>query len=131
MDDPAKLADSSPPRSAIAAIALVGLTLALAPARSAAMGGWDQPLVKGAAIVMLTLICVAWILGLCRRIRWLRWLTVICGGFGLLAIPSLAASDTLGLQSALYLVQCVTLVIASVLLLLPSASAWFGSKSKT
>src|SRR3546814_6373809 len=73
---------------------------------------------------MLTLICVAWILGLCRRIRWLRWRTVICGGFGLLAIPSLAASDTLGLQSALYLAQCVTLVIASVLLLLPSASAW-------
>ena len=123
--------NSGTPRAVIAAIVLVGLSLALAIARSVEMGGWAQPLMKSVFLLAIAGIALLWVLGLYRRKNWLRWLTVISGVSGLFAIPRLLGTAGSDFQSTVFIAQCILTASASALLVLPSTSKWFASVGQT
>ena len=119
-----------PPVPAVVAIVLVATSLALAPARSIAMGGWDSPLIKFVALAVLVSVGIAWVWALYRRVRWVHWLTIGAGLIGLIAVPELVAltiDQAPSFQTVAYLAQCILGAFASALLLLPSSAHWHAA----
>ena len=126
MSDSATVGQAAFPRPVSGALALTGLSLFIAPVRSATMGGWEQPLFKVLVLLALCSVAAGWLWGLSRRTRWLRWFTIICGGLAVFAVPE-AISYPDRLQVSLYLLQCFCSTGAALFLLLPSASQWFSA----
>jgi cell division protein FtsW (lipid II flippase) len=115
------------PMPVVIALCSIGVSLALAPVRSLEMDGWERPLLKASALVILICLGGAWVWGLYRRKNWLRWLTIVAGVTGLFALPTLVPLFGRDMQGSLYLAQCVLSVFGAALLALPVSSRWFSS----
>jgi hypothetical protein len=113
------------PIQVTAAMALLGLSLFLAPVRSILRANWDFPLRASVPPLILVGIAILWLYGLHRRKRWVWWLTVILLLVGILGIPWDTSRPGGGIQKTLYFVQFTASTPALILLCLPAVRRWF------
>ena len=112
-----------PPPQEILALSLIAADFTLAilqvPTRVAA----------GSALLVILVAMVAlytlWLVGLYRRINWLRWLTVAGALIGILSLPWSWQFIKNQSNVPLYILKYVLFDAGAILLCLPQAHAWY------
>ena len=122
----AKLENESPkPLAVKLALALLGLSLFLAPVRAALRARWERPLHQLLTEAILVAIAGLWLYGLHRGTKWLWWVTTILLLVGVIGIPWDVARQGVGFQLALYYLQCVASIGGLVFLCVRASRKWY------
>jgi hypothetical protein len=86
----------------------------------------DSPLLPLFAVaIAITAFFGLWVLGLYRRLNWLRWVTVGCAVIGLLSLPFTGSMALATVPLSLLIVKYSLFDMGALLLCLPQARAWF------
>jgi hypothetical protein len=105
--------------SLVAAGFLVGFV------RAALMKDWSRPVPAVVGLAILAAVSTLWMYGLCRRVNWLRWLTVTFFALIFLAAPWVSANIHNAIQISIYWVQFLIGVAVVILLCMPVTRQWF------
>jgi hypothetical protein len=111
------------------AIYLVATSCLAATARAILMKDWSRPISATIGLAILAAICVLWIYGLYQARNWLRWVTVLFFAVHLAATPWALASLHDTREDTMYWIQCLSGVLAAMLLCMPNARRWFTLRS--
>jgi hypothetical protein len=93
------------------------------------MKDWSRPISATIGLAILAAICVLWIYGLYQARNWLRWVTVLFFAVHLAATPWALASLHDTREDTMYWIQCLSGVLAAMLLCMPNARRWFTLRS--
>ena len=113
------------PRAVLWALTSMALGLCVAVVRSILMRDWSHPSTAVVPVAVLSVLCVAWLFGLWRRLNWLRWTTIVLGALGCMGARWSLELLHDPIQIDLYWVQFVTTLLTVTLLLLPSSRNWY------
>jgi hypothetical protein len=121
---------NQPPRGVLVACALLGTSFLLAVVRSVLAGSWETSNSRVLGILMLVALTSAVVFGLYRGLNWLRWLCVILVALGLLLLPFSLGEIAGTTELLIHLSQGILQGGCAMLLLFPSATAWFRRRAK-
>jgi hypothetical protein len=113
------------------AIYLVAISCLTALVRAILMKDWAQPISAIIGLAVLAELCALWIYGLYRGKNWIRWITVLFFVIHFAVTPWALAIFHDTRQVAMYWLQCLSGVLAAILLCMPIARQWFTSPSVT
>jgi hypothetical protein len=113
------------PSAVLCALASMTLGLCVAVLRSILMRDWSHPSTAIVPVAILTVLCVAWLFGLWRRLNWLRWTTIVLGALGCTGARWSLEMLHDPIQIDLYWVQFVTTAPDCDLASVPPSRNWY------
>ena len=116
------------PRLVQVALGLLALDFALALVKFAMYRAAHGKPTSVLAMLVAGFILFLWVLGLARRLNWLRWMTIIGALAGVLFVPRAFASLNDSRQIGIQIVSYALVDAAAVLLCLKPARLWFASR---
>jgi len=117
------------PRQVTLALYLLGAAFVFSILRLVFTPHWSHPGSHVFPIFLVAAVYFFWLYGLVRRLNWLRWVTVVLSGIGLITMPWWLPKVDDHTQLAFHLLQCAAQIPGTLLLCLPAAQAWYGRRA--